>query len=188
VKAAMMRIPYKFTVLAVVLIGSVWAMHHHWVRVRSVAWHVRHGRSLVVENYVFPVPWNWYPRDGGDGGHVLQRLDTNDRTPRQRRMKAYASIELLPNRKNQDVDLELSNQLDILKKGGTDTILQKNVNLNGDVISCVGGHKVDSYGLYDIDPVMWYCKSFGGLDIVLTATEVDLEEAWDIISHIEKTQ
>lgn len=106
-------------------------MHHHWIRVRSVAWHVRHGR---------------------------------------------------------DVDLELWNQLDILKKGGTDTILQKNVNLNGDVISCVGGHKVDSYGLYDIDPVMWYCKSFGGLDIVLTATEVDLEEAWDIISHIEKTQ
>ena len=103
-------------------------------------------------------------------------------------MKAHSAIVLLPKQKNPDVNLQLSKQLDMLKKSGVDTVLQQDVNVTGDVISCIGGHKFDSYGLYDSDPVTWYCKSFGGLDMVLTATEVDLKEAWNIVSHIEKKQ
>jgi len=183
--AAMVRVQFKFTLLAVVLIAGLWAAHHHWIRVRSFAWHLRHGQSLELGEYIFPLPWNWYAQDTGNGKQVLGRLDTDDRTPRKR-MKAHASIVLLPTQKNQDVDLQLSKQAGILKKGGIETILQQNVNVDGDVISCIGGHKFHSYGLYDIDPVTWYCKSFGGLDLTLTATEVDLKQAWDIVSHVQR--
>ena len=183
----MMRVRYRFTLLAIVLIMALWATHHHWIRVRSVAWHVRHGRALQVGDYVFSIPWNWYPQDTGNGKQVLARLDTEDRTPRKR-MKAHASIVLMPAKANQNVDLQLSKQLDMLKKGGVDTVLQQNVNVRGDTISCIGGHKFDSYGLYDIDPVTWYCKSLGGLDMTLSATEVDLKESWEIISHIQRKQ
>lgn len=183
----MIRVNYRLTVLAIVVMIAGWAIHHHWVRVRSVAWHLRHGRALQMEEYVFPVPWNWYPQDTGNGKRVLARLDTDDRTP-PKRMKAHASIVLLPKKTNQDVDLQLSKLLDILKKGGVDTVLQQTVNVSGDVISCIGGHKFHSYGLYDIDPVTWYCKSLGGLDMTLTATDVDLKEAWEIISQIQRKQ
>ncbi|HLZ42208.1 MAG TPA: hypothetical protein VKQ11_14665 [Candidatus Sulfotelmatobacter sp.] len=181
----MARVHLKFTALAILVIGGMWAAHHHWIHVRSFAWHILHGQALQIGEYVFPVPWNWYPQEAGNGERVLARLDTDDRTPR-RRMKAHASIVLLPKQNNPDVNLQLSKRLDLLKKGGVDTVLQQNVNVNGDVMSCIGGHKFDSYGLYDSDPVTWYCKSFGGLDMVLTATEVDLKEAWDLVARIEK--
>lgn len=183
----MVRIHFKLVVLAILVMGGVWATHHHWIHVRSFAWHIRHGQALQIGDYVFRVPWNWYPQEAGNGGRVLARLDTDDRTPRKR-MKAHSSIVLLPKQKNPDVNLQLSKQLDVLKKSGVDTVLQQNVNVTGDVISCIGGHKFSSDGLYDSDPVTWYCKSFGGLDMVLSATEVDLEEAWNIVSHIEKKQ
>lgn len=181
----MIRIQLKLLLLAIVLVGALWALHHHWARVNSVAWHLRHGRALQFGEYVLPVPWNWYPRNTANGTQILARLDTEDRTPQERK-KAHASIVLSPKVTHQDVDLQLAKQLDFLKKSGVETVLQQNLNVYGDVISCIGGHKFHSDGLYDIDPVTWYCKSVGGLDMTLTATEVDLKEAWDIISHIER--
>jgi hypothetical protein len=52
---------------------------------------------------------------------------------------------------------------------------------------CTGGRKIDSNGIPDIDPEGWTCRSDGGLEMTIVATEPDMKQVWQIVSGIRQS-
>ncbi len=75
---------------------------------------------------------------------------------------------------------------DWLKKRGDDPDSQRTLDLDGDSLLCTGGKKVNSGGIPDLEPVGWHCKSTGGLEVVILATDPDMKQVWDIVSGIRR--
>ncbi len=177
----------KFIVLALVVLALAWGIFSHRLRIETWLWHMRHGNAVNVGNFVIPVPANWYVQDEGNGGKLLVRIDTSDQTP-YKRLKAHAGMLLLPERPLSDLELGRMTSLDTasMKRNGADTVLQRTFSPDGGSISCVGGEKLGSMGIYDIEPTSWSCKSPAGLWVMVTATDPDMAQVWEIVSGIRK--
>jgi len=177
----------RSAVVALVILVATWACLNHRVRIGAWLWHLEHGTALPFGDYVVPVPAGWYVDGVGAGAYVLMRLDTNDHTPK-RKLKRYASIGLLPENpmKNEDLSHLLAFHATVLKKEGVDPLLQRTFSEGSETIYCIGGDRPGPAGVYDAEPVSWRCKSAGGLDIVIGATEPDMKQVWEIISGIHK--
>jgi len=149
---------------------------------------LRNGTTLTAGNYVVPVPRNWYPDGLNSGGQLLIRLDTDDQAT-VRKLKAHASISFDPTPKvasEKDIGLRMSLDVSRLKNSGVTPILQRTFTLTGgEVISCTGGYKPGSNGVFDTDPVAWSCYS-SGFQITILAVEPDMNQTWNIISGIRK--
>jgi hypothetical protein len=103
-------------------------------------WHVRHGTAVTIGNYIVPVPRNWYVENHGQAGQLLVRLDTDDLTP-TKRLKAPAAMLFSRSMpiSDKNLSLRLSLNIDLLKKQGVESILQRTFNLNdGEVVLCSG--------------------------------------------------
>src|SRR5260370_10960621 len=70
------------------------------------------------------------------------------------------------------------------KGAGRESVLQRTFSLNGDTLLCVGGKKIDSGGILDVEPVGWNCRSDGGLGLTILATDPDMNQVWAIVSAI----
>jgi len=177
----------RFVLLALVVFLGTWVAYAHRIRITAWVWHLRHGTAMNVGNYTIPVPKNWYVESQPEEGELLVKMDTADRTP-YKRLKAHASILLLPEAPLKDEDLHrlLSIDTDFLKQHGVEQILQRTFNVDSGTISCVGGDKPSSMGVYDVEPISWRCKSSGGLEIMIGSTDSDMTQVWEILSGIRK--
>ncbi len=67
-------------------------------------------------------------------------------------------------------------------------VQERTVSLGSDLLSCLGNTvSLNTHGILDKEPVAWNCSSPGGLQVTYEATEPDLNQDWDIVSHIRKT-
>ena len=177
----------KLVLSATLVLVIAWTAYHYRLSIKAWGWHLRHGTTIMVNGYVVPVPKNWYVEDQGNGDQLLVRLDTDDRTP-YKRLKAHTSILLLREKPVKgDLDSWMSLERNSLKQRGVESISDRTFNTNGEALTCLGGDQPGGQkGLYDLDPISWRCKSPGGLEIMVNVTEPDLNQAWNILSHIRK--
>jgi hypothetical protein len=85
---------------------------------------------------------------------------------------------------SEDINHLLSAERSLMEQKGVKSLSQREFNLDGDTLACLGGDKPGSNGILDSDPIAWKCKSAGGLSLGITATEPDLNQAWDMVAHI----
>ena len=173
--------------LALVVVAAIYLAYDFRAPIEARIWHLRHGTVTTVGNYSVPVPASWYVEDWGDGQQILMNLHTNDQTP-LKRMKTHASIVLWP---GTPVPIESLNRLtslnaDWLRKRGAEPDLQRTFNLDGDILLCTGGKKLDSGRIPDFEPTGWHCKLPEGLEVLIVATDPDLKQVWDIVSGIRR--
>jgi hypothetical protein len=180
-----LKIRLVFTLILGLLVA--WIMYDYRVRIEVWIWHLRHGTTITVNDYIVPVPKNWYVEDEGNGSQLLIQLDTADQT-RYEKLKAHASILVTSQKsmKNQNVSFWRSLEKDALKKNGMESISERNLNINGDSLTCLGGNRPGPKEIYDIEPLAWHCRTSGGLELIMRATQPDLNQVWDIVSHISK--
>ncbi len=165
----------------------IWVGYSRRILISAWIWHLQHGTSLVVGNYVVPVPKNWYVQDWGSENQLLVRLDTDERT-RLSRLKAHAGVSLAeePTLTNdQTISSRMSLAMDSLKREGVNPVMQRTFDIGNGRIVCAGGYKPKSPGIYDLDPVAWSCSTHG-LELRVVATEPDMEQVWNIVSGIRK--
>ncbi len=152
-------------------------------------WHVRHGTTTAVGGYIVPVPANWYPQDEGNGTQLLVRLDTDDDAP-LKRIKAHSAISIYVSPRamtDKDLAFVLSREKEATEKRGGQPVSERTINLNGESLSCLGDTgALNTKGIFDLEPIAWTCSSAGGLEIHMQATEPDLRQAWDIVSHVRR--
>jgi hypothetical protein len=181
------RSKLRSIILAMVVVAAVYLVYSFRSPIAVRVWHLRHGAATTVGNYSVPVPTSWYVEDRGDGEKLLVNLHTDDRTP-LKRIKTHAGISI---RAVIPVSIENLNRVTTLKmefqkKQGAEPDLQRILNLDGDVLLCTGGKKLDSGGIPDIEPVAWNCRLPGGLEMTILATDPDMKQVWEIVSGIRK--
>jgi hypothetical protein len=186
-EAGMNRAKIGLLVLALVILTGIVTGYAYHIRVAAWLWHLRHGAAMSVGTYTVPVPTNWYVESQSGGDQLLIRADTANQTP-SNRPKAHATILLLIEPPSTDEQLNRSLALDreFLKQHGVDPVLQRTFKTDGETISCVGGEKPGSGGVFDVEPVSWRCASAGGLQIITGSTDSDIAQIWDIVSGIRK--
>jgi hypothetical protein len=158
------------------------------VRMLASVWHVRNGQTLTFDNYVVPVPTNWYPVAVGDENELLVRLDT-DNSGRHKNRNPHASILLFSGKPLDATQIRtLFSREEAFSKGkGADERALRTVDMGGgETIFCIGGNQVDSGGAYEVNPTGWHCKATSGLEISLSASVADLPQTWDVVTHIRK--
>jgi hypothetical protein len=174
------------SILAVLVIAS--GAYFYRVRIETWLWHVHDGTATTVGGYIVPVPSNWYPQDEGAGTELLVRLDTDDNAP-LKRIKAHSSMLIYVSprvMKDQDLVFVLSREKEAMEKRGV-LAAERTIDLNGESLLCLGDTTtLNSKGIFDLEPMAWTCRSPGGLEINMQATEPDLSRAWDIVSHIRR--
>jgi hypothetical protein len=149
-------------------------------------WHVQHGTATTVCGYIVPVPANWYPQDEEAGTEPLVRLDTDDDAP-LKRIKAHSAISIYVSPRamtDQDLAFVLSRKKEAMEKRGVQPVLERTINLNGKSLLRLGDTTaLNSKRIFDLEPIAWTCKSPGGLEITMQATEPAPDRAWDIVSQ-----
>ena len=149
-------------------------------------WHIRHGNSVTISNYIVPVPRNWYIESENGVGQILVRVDTDNPAPR-RKIKAYSSMfldEMPRMRSVQEVRSKIAIDVAMMKRQGSDEVMERTVHLNdGVVVYCAGGYRPGSGGNFDVEPVAWFC-GLPGLGLTIRSTEGDMKQVWDVVSHI----
>ena len=172
----------------VIVVLITWVLYEYRIRIETSMWHLRHGTRMTVNGYIVPVPQNWHVEDEENGGELLVRLDTDDRT-RHQELKAHASILVSPPTlvENRDINFWVSLERNTLKKSGAETISERTLRLDGEVLACLGDNMPGQKGVYDIEPQAWHCRSSSGLELVIRATQPDLNQVWDIVSRIKKS-
>ncbi|HZC23830.1 MAG TPA: hypothetical protein VE866_10875, partial [Candidatus Binatia bacterium] len=83
--------------LIIILVFAGWVTYRNHVRIEAWWWHRQHGETLVLAEYRVPAPLNWYVLGLGSGSSALVRLDTDDHTGDQakvRRLRFPATVNL----------------------------------------------------------------------------------------------
>jgi hypothetical protein len=142
----------------------------------------------MVGSYIVPVPANWYVEDVGGGTQLLFRLDTSDHSPRKR-IKVHSGILVYVSPRamtDQFLAFLLSREKEDMEKRGIHP-MDRTLNLEGESLPCIGVPLPQTpEASFDIEPISWTCKSPGGLEVTIQASEPDLDEAWEIASRIRK--
>jgi hypothetical protein len=141
---------------------------------------------LRFGDYLVPVPANWYVNEIDSGGQILIRLDrakelSND-TPH-----IPATISLLEESPLKDLNYWESFLTSVYEKRGTDPVLHREIDLEGETFKCVGGNALPASEVKKFPipiGVSWDCRSSGSIEILIRGQEDDLSQAWDIVSHI----
>jgi len=149
------------------------------------------------------VPKNWLVLETDEKDSQSVRLDTDDRTgnPRQDRKPRFRS----------SVSVFLNNTLFTSERLGRFTSIEaskvtthghepalRSFEFDGEKLSCVGGETFNQMlasarpsappppQFYEKDPNIWTCQSSGRLFLQVLATDADLPQVWEIVSHIRK--
>ncbi len=169
-------------VVAIVLVG--WAGYRERLRITAWVWHVRHGGVLRFGDYLIPVPANWYVNDYGTGDQILIRLDHAKGKP-SNGLHLPATISLLEEPPLKDINYWESFVTSTFRKRGAYTVAQRQINLDSEILVCVGGNALPAGEAKKIPAgVSWDCRSTGSLEILITGEEDDLNQVWDIVSRI----
>ena len=184
-----------FLLIVVVLALPAWIAYQHRVQIEAWWWHRRHGEVVTVADYVVPAPRNWYVAYLTQDNEMMIRLDTDDHSEAPsdgKKMRFQAQITLFTSSvsfTSEKLDSWTSFQSLLLKKNGAEPALRK-YSLDCETLSCVGGQRfsqaVRSPQFYESDPAVWTCQSAGRLFLLITATDADMHQVWDIVAHIRK--
>jgi len=195
-KSSLVKPSPKFasvSLLLLVLAGALLIVYRHRIRIEAWFWHLRHGEAVAIGGYAIPVPRNWYVSDMGLETETLVRLDaqetarprpSNDKPRFPATVNVFLSSFVLS---KENLPRFTSLESSLLKKAGVEPIV-RTFEFDGETLSCVGGdtfsHATGAPLFYEVDPVVWTCRSSGRLQLSIIATDADIMQAWDIISHI----
>jgi len=172
------------TVLAIVAIVAL-AGYRERIRLAAWLWHVRHGGVESFGNYIIPIPLGWYIQDFGTHDRIVIKID-QDSSSRLARQRVPATITLLHLRELSDLSGWTSLTLSSFKQRGADPTMTRTIMLDDEAMSCVGGNIFSKSEDAIRTSTSWDCRSTGQLEILLTAPESEIDQAWEIISRIRK--
>jgi hypothetical protein len=183
----MNRSTLRSIVLTLLIVGAIYLAYRYRIPIEARFWHLRHGTATTVGNYSVPVPASWYVEYLDDGDQLLVNLHTDDQTP-LKRIKTHAVISI---NTASPVPIEALNRVTVLltdlsRRKGQEPDLQRTFNVDGDTLLCMGGRRLDSGGIPDIEPVAWNCRLPGGLEVRTVATDPDMKQVWEIVSGIRR--
>lgn len=176
----MSKIKSVWVILVVAVLATGYFTYIRRFRIEAWGWHLRHGASTTLGSYSLPVPPRWYVEKTGEGTQVLASASTADQTA-LKRIKIRPSIGLFLVTPIKDY---ASKRAASLTGSGTEPVLQRTFDFDGDTLLCVGGKSVGSGGIPDVEPVGWNCRSNGGLGLTILATDPDMKQVWEIVSGI----
>lgn len=196
---------WKKIATLVVLIAALVEGFRYRVYAENWYWHLRHGDSLIIDEYRVPVPGNWFVQDMGEKDRLLINLDTKDRTgnpPRDKKSRFHALVSVsVINTVLGPAKMEKIRELQAarVKGDGADPVF-RNFDLGGESLSCVGGETFSQLiagghlpstpatpQIFENDPRNWDCLSPGRLMLHITATDADMPQIWEMVSHIRKS-
>jgi hypothetical protein len=182
-------------VILAIVVMAAWLAYRFHVQVEAWWWHVRHGETVTVAGYVVPAPRNWYVMNVGEEDELMIRLDSDDHSQasardRKPRFRAEISLMVYPAAFTaRRLDFWTSFEGSQLKKRGLEPVVRK-FSFDGEALSCVGGQRfsemLKSPKFYESDPNVWTCQSAGRLWLQIMATDADMPQVWDIVSHTHK--
>jgi len=149
-------------------------------------WHLQHD-AIVMENYIIPVPTNWYAQILENGDQLLIRVDTDDKSPAtQPHVHAKLFVHWSPTPLSDEEVRDIAS-LDAahLEQRGVNPVLW-GMNANDATITCVGPDELGSGGGHDVEPISSHCVGSNGLNISITATKADMQQVREILSGIRK--
>ncbi len=119
--------------------------------IETYYWHLRHGNSVEVGSYRFPVPRQWYVESFSANDVLLVNLNTRDSiavrlisVPGRSTLGAWDALVSLPDR-----------------DGNTKILVRKELQINGETVLCVEKNlDTKSVRLYPIE-----CRSEGALEV-----------------------
>ena len=179
-------------ILAIVAV-TAWPVRRHHVRIEAWWWHLRHGEVVRVADYVVPAPKNWYVTSMGEDHELMFRIDNDDRSLSPTRgakprfpteISVSASLAAFTARR---LDLWSSFEGSQLRKRGVEPVI-RTFSIDGEPFSCLGGQRLSQLlrPQFYPDPAVWTCQSAGRLLLMITATDADMAQVWEIVSHIHK--
>jgi hypothetical protein len=170
---------------AVVLAG--WIAFRERYRITAWIWHVRHGGVLSIAGYTVPVPTDWLVDTWGPNGDLLVRLGGSRAVSSGATAHTPLTIAVLQEHPLKDLDYWTSMSAAAFKTRGTETVLHRDIDLNGESFHCLGGNGIPVRDLAQVQlGLSWDCRSSGPLEIMISGREADQEEAWKIVSGIRK--
>lgn len=177
----------QITVLAAgVIISCIWVISQEHIQIAASIWQIRHRGLMTFAGYSIPVPTNWYVQQDKPDLQLLIKL-ASSRGPTDQRWHPRATITLTDEPPLRDIDKWTSLVASSFKSQGTDPTLRRLVSADGEIFTCVGGDILPKpLRSGDPTPVAWRCRSGGHLEILLTGSQQDMSQSWDILSRIRK--
>lgn len=173
-------------VVAVLLVASVvWIAYNQRTQIGAWFWQIRNHGVLTFGSYLVPVPDNWYVTDSGPGDQVLVQFRTGRRVSKSV-LRLPATINLLDAPPPRNIGDWISLESSTLPEGHKERtpVSRRDFNLGDERMSCLGGEALPRYPGSQETPIAWHCRSSGRLEVLITATEPDMNQIWDIVSRI----
>jgi hypothetical protein len=176
------------TTIAIAVVLAGWISYKERDRSTAWIWHVRHGGVLSIAGYTVAVPTDWLVDAWGPNGNLLVRLGGSPPVASNATAHTPLTITLLQEHPLKDLDYWRSVTAIAFKTRGTETVLYREIDLNGELFHCLGGNGIPAHDLADVPlGLSWDCRSSGPLELMISGREAHQEEAWKIVSGIKKT-
>lgn len=179
----------KFGVIIVafgILSFCVYFAYQKRFQISSRIWQIKHRGLMSFAGYSIPVPANWYVQNEDGDSVGMLRFDYNLQ-PTEPSIHPRATIAFMNESPITDIDKWVGIVSSAFRLKETEPAERSMVTADGERFSCVGG-KVPPPPIRDVPPVVaWQCRSNGRLEILLTGTEQDMNQSWDILSRIQRT-
>jgi|SRR6266850_362520 len=186
------RLLIAFTALVIIAAGYIAYAKRY--QLAAKLWHWRHGYSVKMGNYEVPVPEHWLIADQNFVAFTL--MNTSPTLPKDAQFHTTAVIDIFPFRTRaigpEGLNFWLSLRRQWLEREGVKSLEEKQFNVNGAAIVCIGGSRLRDAIVrgklpdFDTDIVSLECKSVDGLYILFVGEPSDLEPFYSFVSQIRR--
>jgi|SRR5208283_3717137 len=185
----------RFTGLMVVLFLCVlgYITYAHRYPIAAKIWHLRHGYSTSVGNYVVPVPEHWVILNENSEGFTLLNISPKQ-FQRDGKLHTAAVVDVFPFRDrlidSNKMDLWVSLQKQRLASGAVETIEEKTLKFGDESITCVGGPELNALNKrpnhLQMDAVSLNCMSGRGLNVLFVGEPTEIQPFYYFLSQIRR--
>jgi hypothetical protein len=150
-------------------------------------WHWRHGDSVTIGNYIFPVAEHWLIVDQDYAASTMANASPNY-SRRDGKFHTTAVITVSAFRESShDLSKWLSVRRQWLAGEGVQDVEQKTVRFGQESVACIGGSELAKVlRPVKTDVISVHCMSERGLEVMLAGEPSDLESFYTFVSQIRR--
>jgi hypothetical protein len=156
-------------------------------QIEAKVWHLRHGYSAAVGDYIVPVPDHWLIIGADVDGRDLMIMDTLVKRQAERPLTANMITVTSLTRPIRNLDFWESLQRQQLERGGQKEIEQRTLWAADEKVVCLGGYLLrDVLHVSGTTLLSLHCQSAGQLSLRFQGYRSGLEDFYAIASQIHK--
>jgi hypothetical protein len=152
-------------------------------------WHWRHGDSVTIGDYIFPVAEHWLIVNQDYAASTM--LDTSPNYSRKDGKFHTTAVITISSLRESSYDLSkwLSARRQWLAGEGVQDVQQKTVRFGQESVACIGGSELTTVlRPMKKDVISVNCMSQRGLEVMLVGEPSDLESFYTFVSQIRRTR